>query len=283
MKSFLGIVVVPSALLWAFFSIAGSNQDRKPTTKGEVAVVPFEMLASNHMVVEAKLNGKGPYRFIFDLGAPVTLLSNKAADASGSIAKDAPKSFFMGTRGEGKIKRIEMGALVADDLPVIVLDHPALKALSGFLSKPLDGIIGYTFWAHYKLTIDYQAKQMTFSPVDFEVRDLMKDLPNRMAGPKVAKSIVLAPKGLWGFSLGEPEGGLESPGVPVKAVLEGSPAALAGIKVGDILTTLDGRWTTSIHDVYAAAAGVESGKAVAVVVLRDGKEVTVLVTPKEGI
>ena len=235
------------------------------------------------MMVEAKLNGKGPYRFVFDLGAPVTLVSNKAAEASGAIAKDAPKSFFMANRGEGKVKRIEMGALVADDLPVIVLDHPALKALSGFLSKPLDGIVGYTFWAHYKLTIDYKAKEMTFSPVDFEVKDLMKDLPNRMAGPKVAKSIVLAPKGLWGLSLSEPEGGLEATGVPIKGVLEGSPAAQAGLRPGDVLTALDGRWTTSIHDVYAAAAGVESGKSALAVVLREGKEVTVSVTPKEGI
>jgi membrane-associated protease RseP (regulator of RpoE activity) len=283
MKSFLGYVAVPSALIWVVFAIGATRQDAKPPAKGEVAVVPFELLPSNHMVVEAKLNGKGPYRFIFDLGAPVTLLSNKAADASGAIAKDAPKSIFMATRGEGKVKRIEMGALVAEDLPVIVLDHPALKAMGGFFSKPLDGIIGYTFWAHYKLTIDYQAKQMTFSPVDFEVKDLMKDLPNRLAGPKVAKSIVLAPKGLWGLSLGEPEGGLGSAGVPIKSVLEGSPAALAGLRPGDVLTALDGRWTTSIADVYAAAAGVEDGKPASVAVLRDGKEVTVTVTPKDGI
>ena len=285
MKSLLCYVAAPTVLIWAFFSIGAAkpNEDRKPTAKGEVAVVPFEMLASNHMVIEAKLNGKGPYRFIFDLGAPVTLVSNKAAEASGAIGKDAPKSFLMANRGEGKVKRIEVGALVADDLPVIVLDHPALKALSGFLSKPLDGIVGYTFWAHYKLTIDYKAKEMTFSPVDFEVKDLMKDLPARMAGPKVAKSIVLAPRGLWGLSLGEPEGGLESPGVPIKGVLEGSPVAQAGLRPGDVLVSLDGRWTTSIHDVYAAAAGVESGKVVLAVVLREGKEVTVAVTPKEGI
>ena len=92
MKSFLGYVAVPTALIWAFFSIGATTQDRKPTAKGEVAVVPFEMLPSNHMVVEVKLNGKGPYRFIFDLGAPITLVSNKAADASGAIAKDAPES-----------------------------------------------------------------------------------------------------------------------------------------------------------------------------------------------
>ena len=285
MKRFFGIVVAPTAILWAIFSLGFglARQDPKPTAKGETAVVPFQMLPSNHMVVEAKLNGKGPYRFIFDLGAPVTLVSGRAAEACGAIDKKAPKSFLMGMRGEGKIKTIEIGGLVAEDLPILVMDHPALTALSGFFTKPLDGIIGYTFWAHYKLTIDYQTKQMTFSPVDFTVKDLMKDLPERMSGTKVAKSIVLAPKAIWGLSLGEPEGGLASSGVPIKTVLEGSPAAIAGLKVGDVVTTLDGRWTNSMADIYAAAAGVNPGKAASVVVLRDGKPLTVVVTPREGI
>lgn len=267
----------------AILAQAAPPQDKKPTAKGETAIVPFTMLPTNHMAIDAKLNGKGPYRLIFDLGAPVTLLSNKAAEATGAIAKDAPKSFFMATRGEGKIKSLEAGGLVAENLPVIVLDHPALKALSSIFTKPLEGIVGYTFWAHYKLTIDYQAKVMTFTPVDFEVRDLMKDLPARMTGPKIAKTIVLAPKGLWGLSLGETEGGLSAVGVPIKEVLDGSPADIGGLKSGDIITTLDGRWTTSVHDVYAAAAGVEPGKSAAVIVLREGKEVTVSVMPREGI
>ena len=277
------LALTPTALIAALLATASARQDPAPAKEGEAAVVPFEMLPSNHMVVEAKLNGKGPYRFIFDLGAPVTLLSNRAAEAAGAIAKDAPKSFFMSTRGEGKVKAVEMGTLKADDLPVIVMDHPALKALSGFLSKPLDGIIGYTFWARYKTTIDYKNREMTFTPVEFEVRNLMKDLPAQLAAPKVARTIVLAPKGLWGVLLGDPEGGLDSPGVPIKAILPGSPAELAGLKTGDILTSLDGRWTTTIADTYAAAERAETGKPIAVVVQRGGAEVVVAVTPTDGI
>lgn len=246
-------------------------------------VVPFEMLPSNHMVVRAKVNGKGPYRFIFDLGAPVTLLSNHAAEESGAIAKDAPKSFLMSTRGEGKIDKFEMGDLKADDVPVLVMDHPVLGALGSVLGRKLEGIVGYTFWAHYRMTIDYQAKEMTFVPVDFEVRDLMKDLPTRLAGPKKAKTLILAPHGLFGLSVGEPSGGLKAPGVPISAVLSGSPAESAGVKVGDVLISLDGRWTTSITDTYAAALAVEPGEPVKLVLQRDGEERTVSVTPKEGL
>jgi S1-C subfamily serine protease len=72
-------------------------------------------------------------------------------------------------------------------------------------------------------------------------------------------------------------------GVPIRAVLEGSPAAAAGLKPGDILTTLDGRWTTSIADTYAAAAAVAPGRDVPLVILREGRTETVTVRPKPGI
>ena len=35
------------------------------------AVVPFEMLPTNHMLVQVQINDKGPYCLIFDLGAPI--------------------------------------------------------------------------------------------------------------------------------------------------------------------------------------------------------------------
>jgi membrane-associated protease RseP (regulator of RpoE activity) len=247
------------------------------------ATVPFQMLPSNHMVVQAKLNGKGPYRLIFDLGSPVTLLGGKAAVESGAIPKDAPRSFLFGVRGEGKLDTIEAGELTAKDIPVVVMDHPALKALGGILGKPLDGILGYTFFARYRTTLDYKAKEMTFEPVEFEVKDLIKDLQGRMLGPKVARSRVLSGRSLWGLDVGEPTGGVASPGVPVTAVHDGSPAAEAGLKPGDVLASIDGRWTASVADAYAAAALVPPGQTVPVVVVRDGTETTLKVTPREGI
>jgi membrane-associated protease RseP (regulator of RpoE activity) len=167
-------------------------------------------------------------------------------------------------------------------LPVIVFDHPILGALGDAVDRRIDGIMGFTFFARYKTMIDYQAHRMTFEPVDFAVRDLLKDLPDRLMGPKVTRRRVLAPLGVWGLRLGEPTGALDSPGVAIAAVEDGSPAHRAGFKPGDVLTTLDGRWTTSIADVFHAAADVEPGRATAVVILRDGKEQTLTVTPAEG-
>ncbi len=246
------------------------------------AKVPFEMLASNHMAVRVRINGKGPYRLLFDVGSPVTLVGTKAAEASGIIRPGQARSFLFPVPIEGKADALEIGDVTAKDLPVIVMDHPVLKALGGFFSKPLDGILGFTFFARYRMTIDYQAKEMSFEPVDYEMRDLMKSLPERLAGPKDAREVVLAPAGLWGLTVAEADKADTASGVTITAVAPGSPAETAGLKARDVLTTLDGRWTTTVADAFEAAAGAAPGKPVEVVVVRDGKEVTITVTPRLG-
>jgi hypothetical protein len=274
-----GSLVLMAAALTGLRGVGDEPPAAEPSSG---AVVPFEMLPSNHMVVRARLNGKGPYRLIFDLGSPVTLLSSKAATESGAIPEDAPKSFLFNVRGEGEVETLQVGELDATNLPVVVMDHPALKALGGMLGRPLDGIIGYTFFARYKTTIDYQKRQMRFTSVDAPVRNLIKDLPERMLGPKTARTRILAPAGLWGLAvapLDEPH----AQAVRITAVRDGSAAAEAGLQTGDLLSTVDGRWITSIADAYAAAADAEPGTAVPIEILRDGQPRTLSVTPRPGI
>jgi membrane-associated protease RseP (regulator of RpoE activity) len=246
------------------------------------SVVPFEMLPTNHMLVDARINDKGPYHLIFDLGAPITLLSNRVSEAAGVVKPSAPRSFLFGMRGEAEVSKLQVGDLKATKLPVIVLDHPVLGALEEMTGRRIDGLMGFTFFARYKTTIDYHAHQMTFAPIDYQVRDLMKELPTRLMGPKVAHHCVLAPSGLWGFRLGKPTGGLDSPGVPIIEVYPGSAAARSGLRPGDILITLNGRWTTSIEDVFHAAVDIKPGQEAAVVIRRDGKDQALTIHPSDG-
>jgi hypothetical protein len=261
---------------------APAQSTAKPDKAEAKSVVPFEMLPTNHMLVKARINGKGPYHLIFDLGAPVTLLSNRVSEATGVVNAGAPRSFLFGMRGEAEVDKLQVGDLTATKLPVIVLDHPILKALEDMTGRQLDGLMGFTFFARYKTSIDYHAHKMTFEPIEYQVRDLLKELPERLMGPKVVRQRVLAPLGIWGVRLGEPTGGLTSPGVPILEVHGGSTAARAGLKPGDILITLDGRWTTSIADVFHAAADVLPGREVTAVIHRDGKEQTLTLCPADG-
>jgi hypothetical protein len=247
------------------------------------ATVKFEMLPTNHMLVDAMINDRGPFRLIFDLGAPVTLLGNRASEASGVVKPNAPKSFLFGMRGEAVVNRLKVGELTAEKLPVIVLDHPVLTALEDVTGRRIDGIMGFTFFARFKTTIDYHSHEMTFEPIKYQVRDLLKELPDRLMGPKVAQRRVVAPSGLWGLRLGAMTDGLQTQGVPIEKVLDGSAASGAGLKSGDVLCSIDGRWITSVADVYHAAARVTPQRAVTIVITRDGKELTLTIEPADGI
>jgi hypothetical protein len=247
--------------------------------KGKVTV-PFELLVTDHMVVRARVNGEGPYRMIFDLGAPVTLLSPRAAEASGVVKKGSARPFLFGVRGEERAKTLALGDLTAAGVPVVVIDHPTLRLLGTILGRRLDGIIGFTFYTRYRTTIDYAARELTFEPVDFAQTDLLKDLAARLAGPKVARRRVLAPGALFGLTPGEAADG--GAGVTVATVAADSPADAAGLKPGDLLTSLDGRWTTSAADAYAASSTATPGRPVEAVVVRDGQERTLTITPRDG-
>ena len=79
------------------------------------------------------------------------------------------------------------------------------------------------------------------------------------------------------------ESGDDEPGVTIKAVLAGSPAAAAGLKVGDRVLTLDKRWTDTLTDLYTAAGHVKPGTTVPVTIRRAGKEMTLKVKPAVGL
>src|SRR5215210_8298168 len=83
----------------------------KKAAKAEPVVVPFELLDSRHMAVQVKLNGKGPYKLIFDTGAPMNLINNRIAKESGVLDpknKQGPVGLF-GTMGQKKVALLEVG------------------------------------------------------------------------------------------------------------------------------------------------------------------------------
>jgi len=67
-------------------------------------------------------------------------------------------------------------------------------------------------------------------------------------------------------------------GVLVSAVSPDSPADTAGIKAGDVITTINGRTVSSTSDVVEAVRSAEPGSSVEVRVTRDRREQTL--TPK---
>src|SRR5262249_36645882 len=132
-------------------------------------VVPFELLVSKHMAVKIKVNGKGPYRVIFDTGAPITVLSNKVAKEAGL---PAGKGLF-GPGAPVELSELQDVELKAEEVSAVVMDHPTVQAMAQVLG-PIEGIVGFPFFARYRVVLDYQARTMTFTPSGFDPPDVIK-------------------------------------------------------------------------------------------------------------
>jgi membrane-associated protease RseP (regulator of RpoE activity) len=258
---------------------------RADTPEVKPVAVPFEMLITRHMAVQVKINGKGPYRVIFDTGAPITLISSKVAKESG-LAKDSGTSIFglgslFGGVSPTKAKSIRIGDLEAKDVPVIIMDHPTVGVLASVLG-PIEGIVGFPFFSRYRMTLDYQAKELTFVPNGYQSKDVLEMMMNSVMGSSAPEPRRLSPAGLWGFKIAKEENDEEA-GVKITEVAKGGPAAKAGLQAGDRLLILDDRWTDSINDCYAAASAAPVGVEVMVLVKRDGVEKEIKVKPVKGL
>lgn len=244
------------------------------------ATVPFEIIGSKHMAVQIKVNGKGPYRIIFDTGAPISLISNKVAIEAGLIKKAAAGG-FMGMGGMVKAKDFQVGDVHAKDIQLIVMDHPTVKAISEVVG-PIEGLVGFPFFAKFRTAINYQTKTLTMTPTNYDPGDVMASLMKTMMSNNKDRKNYLSPTAIWGLTVGK-ETSDEEDGIEIIHVFPGGVAEQAGLKVGDRLLVLDGTWTESVDDCYRAVSQVKPGQKVKIRIKRDGEEKVIEVTPKAGL
>jgi len=281
------------AILLGLSAAVPAVADDKPKAKDEPKkadapiVVPIELLPSRHFVVQVKLDDKGPYRFILDTGAPLTIINSKTAKEAG-LTKKAGGGGLMGMFGglnQVQVPTMEIGSVKAEKTTAVVMDHPTVQAISDAFkddSGPIEGLIGFPFFARYAMTVDYQKKELTFTPNGYKPGDYMADMMDSISKlDERNKPRGVKPVGVWGLEVAKDKDD-EKDGVTVKTVYADGPAAQAGLKAGDRLLTIDGRWTDSVGDTAVATSLIKAGKTVPVVVARDGKEVTLKVTPAVG-
>jgi hypothetical protein len=283
MRSLVLLSVFTAAILTGLLPVYAHDEPRTKTDDKPI-VIPFELLKSRHMALQVKINDKGPYRVIFDTGAPMNLVNNRTAKETGLVGKNDKGGGLFGVGVASKtINKFQVGDITIEGMPTMVIDHPTVEALSKVVGR-LDGLIGYPFFARYRMTIDYEKKEMTLVPNGMVPGDtmqlMMKKMMGSMKGAKIEPTI-LAPAGLWGFWVDKPKDDTHD-GVIVTEVLAESPAEAGGLKVGDRLLTLDGRWTDSVGDTVLATSLAKPGQPVTLVVQRDGKEVKLQVTPRSG-
>ncbi|MCD2257726.1 pepsin/retropepsin-like aspartic protease family protein [Psychroserpens luteolus] len=129
-----------------------SSQRQIRKQRVESITIPMD-LSTRRPIVELMINGKGPYKFIFDTGSMTHVIDERLQSEFGfKVVGEDP----LGTPGSDKkltSKRIEVpkvsfsGTNLSQDLVMNVIDIRAML--------PVDGILSSIFFKDYLLTMDY--------------------------------------------------------------------------------------------------------------------------------
>ncbi len=292
MNRILGRSGLALGLALAGFGLA-MDAGRPDPEVGKSYRVPYRMTETNHFLVRVRIDGKGPFNFLVDTGAPALFVGTEAARKIG-LAAD-PDVFFTPIgklEFEGGASLTGMRARVEDPFQLV-----GMNAL-GLPGAAIDGILGFTALARFKIELDPSDDRMTWTRLDFEPKD--PSIPKAAAkaqasgemramnalGPiaKLAAALVgkqpeevLNSQGFLGLALIEGAGKLR-----VSAVLADSPASAGGVRAGDTIVRIDNREVATIQGAHEAIAGVRPGDRVKVSILSDGQIEELTLTAGEG-
>jgi len=133
------------------FSIAGG---------GETSV-PFRLI-DNHVYLDVMLDGKGPYRFIFDTGGQ-NVIDPAVARELGAGAVGGIQGGGVGASTEqvrfARVASLRVGKAELRDQVFAVLPVRAGFGISG--SAAVDGLIGWEVLARFETTFDYGSDRVT--------------------------------------------------------------------------------------------------------------------------
>jgi len=124
------------------------------------AEVPFRLAGPVKplVLVPAFVNGRGPHTFVLDTGASATVLSPQLAALlriETTAAEPMTGAGGMLQATLGRVGSLTVGSAALANVAVMVADF--LGELGRVVETPLDGILGYNFLRHFRVTLDYPA------------------------------------------------------------------------------------------------------------------------------
>lgn len=124
--------------------------------------VPFELL-NNHIYVEVKLNGKGPYRLMCDTGG-ANIVTPELAKELGLKSEGAFQGRGVGEKSEDigvtKVEKVEIGDATISNQVFMVFALGPFGAVEGV---PQYGLVGYEVFKRFVATVDYEKKLLTLT------------------------------------------------------------------------------------------------------------------------
>lgn len=112
------------------------------------------------ILLPAQVNGKGPFNFVLDTGASMSIMTEELANVIGIEGAEIKEG--LGSAGRklevslGKVDSISIGEIRVKDVRVgIMKKYPKCVGSQGAL--------GYNFFKDFVLTIDYRNNLLTFT------------------------------------------------------------------------------------------------------------------------
>lgn len=117
------------------------------------------------ITVKGTINQMGPFSFIFDTGASMTVIEKQTAEKLGLCERAEAVREAHGAGGAlpssvTTVESMKIGNVEAKDIQVGVIDLSNLTK-SGCMEE-FAGILGYTFVKDYRVTIDYPKQEIHF-------------------------------------------------------------------------------------------------------------------------
>jgi len=118
--------------------------------------VPFTLI-DNHVYLDVRLNGKGPFRFVFDSGG-ANLIDPGVLRELGVGREGTMQGSGVGSQTEesafARLSLLQVGQARLTNQVFLVVPVRAGFGIAG--GAPIDGLIGYEVLARYVTTYDYQ-------------------------------------------------------------------------------------------------------------------------------
>jgi hypothetical protein len=260
-----------------------SKASENKTTKAEV---PYRLTGTNHLMVRAKINGKGPFNLIVDTGAPAVFITKKVAKKAKTDIDEKEWAKFDSFELEGGLKIDKVRARVEDLVQIEGMNS------MGLAGAELHGVIGYQLLSRFRIEYDLTTDKLVFEPLKFTPPELLPlgkkgadDIQSM--GPMVKMMAALlglkpnfdvVPRGFTGIEFADKDGK-----VTITRVLAESPAAKAGLKVGDVVTSVKTVSIDSEKDLTRALEKAGIGTKWRFYIARDGKEQEVVVVLGKGL
>ena len=147
------------AVLLSCAAVPGSAESPQAVT------VSLRSYKGTRAVVAVKLNGTGPYDFMVDTGATITVLDTALFNELGLRAEGSSRivSSAGGTNQVlSQLKEITLDCLSVQNITVVSMQSP----LKGFDYRAVRGILGENFLRHFDILLDNQHRAMTLDAGD---------------------------------------------------------------------------------------------------------------------